>query len=137
MMLHLQLRALSRAPISAMPRPAAGRRTDDWICAGLQLGTRTLTLEGVRQVGNGSMVGFVNMTLRNSASRHISKPDWQTRYQIQGLGCWPSVIVQPGASVRPCQRDPMGGRRPGTGLHVHSHNTSRKRARSRDQYLGL
>ena len=46
------------------------------------------------------MVGFVNMTLRNSASRHISKPDWQTRYQIQGLGCWPSVIVQPGASVR-------------------------------------
>lgn len=52
------------------------------------------------QVGKGSMVGFVNVTLRNSASRHISKPDWQTRYQIQGLGCWPSVIVQPGASVR-------------------------------------
>ncbi len=46
------------------------------------------------------MVGFVNMTLRNSASRHITKPDWQTRYQIQGLGCWPSIIVQPGASVR-------------------------------------
>ncbi|KAK9822810.1 hypothetical protein WJX81_001964 [Elliptochloris bilobata] len=50
-------------------------------------------------VGNSSSLGFANMTLRNSASRHITKPDWQTRYQIQGLGCWPSVIVQPGASI--------------------------------------
>lgn len=46
------------------------------------------------------MVGFKNLALLNSASRHITKPDWQTRYQVTGLGCWPSVIVQPGASVR-------------------------------------
>ncbi len=56
------------------------------------------------QVGNGSAVGFTNMTLRNSASRHIAAPDWQTRYQIAGLGPWPSIIVQPGAAVRPHAR---------------------------------
>lgn len=47
------------------------------------------------------MMSFTNMTLTNSASRHIAKPDWQTRYQCAGLGSWPSIIVEPGANVRP------------------------------------
>ena len=85
-----------------MLRKCSGRRTCSrhaWRCATGQP-TPHHKSGAALQVGKGSMVGFVNMTLRNSASRHISKPDWQTRYQIQGLGCWPSVIVQPGASVR-------------------------------------
>ena len=50
-------------------------------------------------VDSGALLGFYNITVRNTGPRSITRLDNRARYKAMYWAPWPSIVLSPGAQV--------------------------------------